>query len=126
MAAIPYDYLSLFLRHVAWEAEKRGVKVRAILKELAQGRIEATQSGLAIIGVAADGASTSYAIPAPSAGLVLSPESLAGMMGMIWDQVDEAVAADAEITDAELIAAVKLANKPIRLMRPSFALASPR
>lgn len=126
MTQIPYDYLSLFLRHVGWEAERRKISVRALLKELAQGRIEATATGLSILGVASDGASTSYALPSPTTGLVLTPESLAGMLGRIWDQVDEAVALDAAITDAELLAAVKLANKPTRLLRPSFAHASPR
>ena len=126
MHRVPYDYVSLFLRHIGWEAERRGASVRDLLKEYAQGKIEETAAGMAVVGVAADGTSTSYALPAPSAGLTLSPESLSLMIGRLWDQIDELLETIPSPTDAQILAHLKTANKPIRTTRPGFHLMSPR
>lgn len=116
----PTDYVSLFLRTVAWDAEERGVSLRVILKEIARARIASTSEGLTLIGTATDGSSVNYAVPAPTSGLVLSPEKLAAMIGRIWDWVDEILAATPAATDAQLLAGLRARNIRVRVVRSTF------
>ncbi|HTJ79698.1 MAG TPA: hypothetical protein VL357_11945 [Rariglobus sp.] len=120
MHRIPADYVSLFLRTLKWDAEARGITFQAALKEAAQARITATSEGLALVGTATDGSSVNYALPSPAAGMSLSPETLALMLGRIWDWVDEILAATPDITDNALLSALRARNQPVRLFRPSF------
>jgi len=120
MHRIPADYVSLFLRTAKWAAEEQATTLRDVLKASAKARIEATSEGLALIGTSSDGSSVNYALPAPSAGMSLSPETLSLMMGRVWDWVDEIVAATPAITDADLYTALKAKNTPIRSFRHNF------
>jgi hypothetical protein len=126
MHRVPADYVSLFLRFVEWEATDRGVAVRDLLKEIARARLSSTAEGLSLIGTAADGSSVTYAIPSPVAGMTLNPETLALMVGRLWDWIDEIILEDAEATDAEILAGLRTRAKPIRVFRPNFVLQSPR
>lgn len=121
MHRIPADYVSLFLRAAKWSAEAQSITLQAVLKASAQARIEATSEGLALVGTASDGSSVNYALPAPSSGMSLSPETLALMIGRIWDWVDEIVAETPAITDANLYIALKAKNVPIRSLRYNYS-----
>lgn len=124
MHRIPADYISLFLRTAKWAAEEQATTLREVLKASAKARIEATSEGLALVGTASDGSSVNYALPAPSSGMSLSPETLVLMMGRIWDWVDEIVTATPAITDADLYIALKAKNVPITSYRSNFSYAS--
>lgn len=120
MHRIPADYVSLFFRALKWDAEERGVGFRVVLKEVAKARVEGTSEGLALIGTATDGSSVNYSLPSPSAGMSLSPETLALMIGRIWDWVDEIVAVTPAITDDALLVALRARNVPVRSFRSNF------
>ena len=114
------DYVSLFLRSIQWAAEERGVRVAVVLKEAAKARFDATSEGLALIGTATDGSSVSYALPAPTAGMSLSPETLALMLGRILDWLDEITARTPDATDASILAQLQQRAQPVRVFRPGF------
>lgn len=126
MHRVSSDYVSLFLRHVQWQAEDRGLTVAQVLKEMAQARISSTAEGLSLIGTATDGSSVNYAMPAPSAGMTLNPETLALMIGRLLDWVDEITAETPGATDAQILAGLRTRNAPVRVFRPNFVLQSPR
>lgn len=120
MHRIPSDYVSLFLRGLMWSADARKVPFATVLKEAAQSRLSSTSEGLALVGTASDGTSVNYAMPAPSAGMSLSPETLALMLGRLCDWADEITAATPGITDAALLVALRAKNAPIRSLRSNF------
>lgn len=103
-----------------WDSEERGIPLRDVMKEIAQARLTATSEGLALVGTATDGSSVNYSLPAPSAGMSLSPETLAMLIGRILDWTDEIVAVTPAITDDALMVALRARNVPIRAFRSNF------
>jgi hypothetical protein len=123
MSRVPSTYTRLFLRHVGWEASRTDKTVRDLLREYATGKIQETATGMAVVSVAADGVATTYAMPSPTVGLVLSPESLADMISTIWDQIEDLDATNTPDLDGEaLLSALRGLNRPIRTLRPGFHL----
>ena len=120
MHRVPADYVSLFLRSLSWASEETGVSLGDLLKSYAKAKLASTGEGLSLIGTAADGSSVSYALPAPTVGLTLTPESLAMMIGRLLDWVDEIKEGDDEATDAEILAELRARAKPVRSFRCNF------
>jgi len=120
MHRIPADYVSLFIRNLQWMVTDTPVALQALLKQIAQAKLQNTDEGLALVGTATDGSSVNYAIPSPTAGMSLSPETLTLMVGRLWQWVDDCLASTPGATDAQIIAYMQTQAAPVRLFRPSF------
>lgn len=101
---VSISYARLFLRSLWWEAERQGVSLACVLRQVAEARLEETATGQILIGTSGNGASASFA---PPGGTTLTTQALAELCSLLLDLYDDVVAElDNDPADADVYAAM--------------------
>lgn len=120
MAEVSTNFKRLFVRNLLWTAQADSTTLLAILKTLADARIEATQKGKVIISTAGNGHTTSFQIPSD-----FSPSDAADLIGELVDRYYEArdkLIADgtASPTDTQIHDEMLAKLRPIRTLARDY------
>jgi hypothetical protein len=120
------DYKRLFLQGLKWDAEDAGITLAEALKVAARAKLTSVDGGLVLIGVAGNGMSQTFTLPANGANL--NPVSAAELCAEMLRRYDEAVAdlagqtpAVESPTDAQIFATMKTLLKAVRSYRSDFS-----
>lgn len=114
-------YKRLTLRGLKWDAEAASSTLTAVLKSAAQARLTETAKGKVLIATAANGHTTTFALP--QNGASLTPQCAAEMISDLLDRYDKAVATlGGTPTDAQIFAEMMAMIEPVRETLEDFSL----
>lgn len=110
-------FVRLFIRGLQWDADESNTTFADALKVAARARLQESAKGKVLTGTTSGGTSVTFALP-PIGDL--TADDLSDVCATLLDRVDEIKAAEPDVTDEALVAALLDRFPSIRVIGSDF------